>query len=57
MNNYTEFKKELLKNPKVKAEYETLAPEFDIIQELIDKRKQQNITRKELSEKTRIVSP
>lgn len=57
MNNYTEFKKELLKNPKVKAEYEALAPEFDIIQELIDKRKQQNITRKELSEKTRIVSP
>ena len=42
MNSYNELKKELLKNPEVKTEYETLAPEFDIIQALIDARKQQN---------------
>ncbi len=54
MNSYNEFKNELLKNPEVKAEYEALAPEFDIIQALIDARKQQNITQKELSERTGI---
>ena len=56
MNSYSEFKNELLKNPEVKAEYEALAPEFDIIQALIDARKQQNITQKELSQRTGIVS-
>ena len=54
MSSYNEFKKELLENPEVKAEYEALAPEFDIIQALIDARKQQNITQKELSERTGI---
>ena len=54
MNSYSEFKNELLKNPEVKAEYEALAPEFDIIQALIDARKHQNITQKELSERTGI---
>lgn len=54
MSSYNEFKKELLQNPEVKAEYEALTPEFDIIQALIDARKQQNITQKELSERTGI---
>ena len=54
MCSYSEFKNELLKNTEVKAEYEALAPEFDIIQALIDARKHQNITQKELSERTGI---
>lgn len=54
MSSYNELKQELLKNPEVKAEYDALAPEFDIIQALIDARKQQNITQKELSERTGI---
>lgn len=32
MSSYNEFKKELLKNPEVKAEYDALEPEFNIIQ-------------------------
>ena len=44
MSSYSEFKNELLKNSEVKAEYEALAPEFDIIQALIDARNHQNIT-------------
>ena len=47
-------KRKKLQNPEVKAEYEALTPEFDIIQALIDARKQQNITQKELSERTGI---
>lgn len=54
MSSYQELKEKLLENPEVKAEYEALSPEFDIIQALIDARKQQNITQKELSERTGI---
>ena len=54
MSEYSEFKQELLKNPKVKAEYDALAPEYDIIQAMIDARKEQNITQKELSQRTGI---
>ena len=35
-------------------EYDSLQPEFDIIQAMIDVRKQQNMTQKDLSEKTGI---
>lgn len=54
MSSYHELKKELLMNPEVKAEYDALEPEFNIIQAMIDARKQQNLTQKDLSEKTGI---
>ena len=54
MSKYSDFKKDLLKNPIVKAEYDALAPEYDIIQAMIDARKKQNITQKELSLRTGI---
>lgn len=54
MNEYTKFKELLLQDPQVKAEYDALEPEFDIIQAMIRARKQQNITQKELSERTGI---
>lgn len=54
MGNFEEFKKEMLSNPEVKAEYDALEPEFDIIQAMIDARKQQHLTQKELSERTGI---
>ena len=54
MSEYNEFKQELLKNPRVKAEYDALAPEYDIIQAMIDARKEQNITQKELALRTGI---
>ena len=54
MKKYSDFKEELLRNPEIKTEYEALEPEYNIIQALIDARKQQGITQKELSEKTGI---
>ncbi|MGI6579387.1 MAG: helix-turn-helix domain-containing protein [Saccharofermentanales bacterium] len=43
-----------VENPEVKAEYDTLQPEYDIIQAMIDARNYLNITQKELSERTGI---
>lgn len=54
MKRYSDFKEELLKNPEIRTEYEALEPEYNIIQALIDARKHQGITQKELSEKTGI---
>ncbi len=44
----------MLKDPKVRKEYDALEPKYDIIQALIEARKQKGITQKELSEKTGI---
>jgi ribosome-binding protein aMBF1 (putative translation factor) len=54
MSNYKEYKYKALQNPEVKAEYDALQPEFDIIQTMINARNQQNLTQKELSERTGI---
>lgn len=44
----------LKKNPRLKAEYDALEAEYDIIQAMIDARKTQNLTQKELSVRTGI---
>ncbi len=54
MSRYEEYKKKALKNPDVKREYDALEPEYDIIQAMIDARKDQNLTQKELSDRTGI---
>ena len=54
MSRYNDYKKKALKDPEVKREYDSLAPEYDIIQAMIDARKDQNLTQKELSERTGI---
>lgn len=54
MTSYKEFRKELLNDPEVAAEYEALEPEFDIIRSLMEARISQNMTQKELSERTGI---
>ena len=54
MSSYAEFKKKSLANPEVKAAYDELQPEYDIIQAMIDARKSQNMTQKDLSEATGI---
>ena len=38
-----------MQNQEVKAEYDALQPEYDIIQTMIDARVQQNMTQKDLS--------
>ncbi|MGN0426034.1 MAG: helix-turn-helix domain-containing protein [Acetatifactor sp.] len=54
MGNYAEYKQQLLSDPDVRAAYDELQPEYDIIQALIDARKSKNMTQKDLSEATGI---
>lgn len=54
MSKFNDFLNEQMKNPEFKAEYDELAPEFAIIQAIIDARKASGLTQKELSEKTGI---
>lgn len=54
MSSYERFREEQLRDSDVRAEYDALEPEFNIIQAMIDARKQQNMTQKELSERTGI---
>ena len=54
MSSYQEYKNRMLHDLEVKAEYDALEPEYDIIQAMIDARKTQNLTQKELSERTGI---
>lgn len=50
----TEALNEQLKDESFKKEYETLEPEYEIISSLIDARKSNNMTQKQLSEATGI---
>lgn len=54
MSSYKEYKSKALSIPEVKSEYDALEPEYDLIQAMIDARISQNITQKELSERTGI---
>ena len=54
MSSYKDYKKRALQNPEVKEKYDALQPEYDIIQAMIDARVQQNMTKNDLSAKTRI---
>lgn len=54
MSEFQEFLQEQLKDQEFKREYENLEPEFDIIRAMIQARKQQHLTQKELSERTGI---
>ena len=35
MDSYKEYKKKVLQNPEVKAEYDALQPEYDMIQAMM----------------------
>ncbi len=54
MIKHEDFKKEILKDPEVKTAYDEFSPEYDIIQAMIDTRKSQHMTQKDLSEATGI---
>ena len=49
--SFTDFKKELLKNPKIKAEYNRLGPEYDIIEAIIRQRIKKGLTQRQLAKK------
>lgn len=54
MTDYKRFKEQMLENKQIREEYDALETEFDIIQAMIDARKKQNLTQRELSERTGI---
>jgi len=54
MKTLKEFKKEQLKNPEFRKEYESIQPEMDVIRALIDARTSKQMTQKQLAEKTEI---
>jgi ribosome-binding protein aMBF1 (putative translation factor) len=51
MADYATLKKRMLKNCKVKAEYDALEPEFAIARELIAARVRAGLTQEQLAEK------
>ena len=54
MSNFHDYLEEQLQNPEFKKEWDALEPEFNMIQAMIDARKNCNMTQKELAEKTGI---
>ena len=54
MSSYNDYNKSALEDSSVKAEYDALQPEYDIIQAMIDARYKEGLTQKELSERTGI---
>ena len=46
MNEFEEFKAELLEDPEVKKEYDALKSEYDIIKAMMLAREEQNLTHK-----------
>ena len=54
MRKFDDFFDEQMKDPEFKTEYNNLQPEFDVRRAIIDARTTQNLTQKQLSEKTGI---
>lgn len=51
MKSWSQLKKELLKNPAVKKEYDRLTPEYAVISQLITIRNQKGMTQEGLAKK------
>ncbi len=49
--DFNDYKKQVLKNPKVKAEYNRLQPEFALINALIEARRKTGLTQTQLAQK------
>jgi len=54
MVKFDDYLEEQLKDPEFRKEYEAMQPEFDIIRAIVDARISQNLTQKELAERTGI---
>lgn len=54
MKTFNNYLKEQLKDPEIKAEWDRLEPEFQIVRALIKIRAEKNISQKQLSELTGI---
>lgn len=54
MSEFKDFLNEQLQNPEFKKEWDDIQPEMDVIRAMIDMRISQNLTQKELAERTGI---
>ena len=54
MKTLKEFKSEQMKNPEFVKEYNSIQPEMDVISAMVDARTSQNLTQKQLAERTGI---
>lgn len=54
MSEFQEFLKEQLQDDAFKKEWEDIQPEMDVIRAMVDARISQNLTQKELAERTGI---
>lgn len=54
MKKFDDFLEEQLQNEEFKKEYDNLQPEFDVIRAIVNARTSQNLTQKQLAEKTGI---
>ena len=54
MKRFDTFLEEQMKDPDFKNEFENLQPELDVIRAIVDTRTSQNLTQKQLSERTGI---
>ncbi len=54
LTKFDDFLAEQMKNPDFKSEYDALAPEFAVVQTLMEARIKVGLTQKQLSEKTGI---
>jgi len=54
MRKYDDFLAEQLQDEEFKKEYDNLQPEFDVIRAIVDARVSQNITQKQLAERSGI---
>lgn len=52
MSDFRRYLDEQLKDPEFRAEYEALEPEYQLINAILDARKSQNMTQKQLAERT-----
>lgn len=51
MSKWEDLEKELLSDPKVKKEYDKLAPRYTVVSALINARNKKGLTQKELAQK------
>ena len=54
MRQFNDYLNEQLKNPEFAKEYDEIQPEMDVIRALVDARIANNLTQKELAERTGI---
>lgn len=54
MKTLKEYKAEQMKNPEFVKEYNSIQPEMDVIRAMVDARTSQNLTQKQLAERTGI---